>query len=105
MNTFIIGRILDPPGIEYKSTDKFDGNVKILPQNPGKWFNDRKHFVSGVKVENWAFLNFADLDDNTCKEIQKTFYNVGRDNGLFFSKAELLRRIWGRVADTGSMIL
>jgi len=88
--TKLTGRVLDPPTIEYKATDKFNGTVKILPQNPGKWFMDRKQFVNGVTVNNWAFLNMAGLSDEESKEIQNAFCSVGKENGLHFSKPKCL---------------
>ena len=81
--TKLTGRVLDPPSIDYKN----NAQVKILPKNPGKWFMDKKQYVSGVSVKNWAFLNMASLDEKQCKEIQSRFCSVGKDNGLHFSSS------------------
>jgi len=97
--TKLTGRVLDPPTIEYKTTEKFNGAVKILPQNPGKWFMDRKQFVNGVTVNNWAFLNMAGLSDEESKEIQNAFCSVGKENGLHFSKTTCFNH---QVIDEGS---
>lgn len=99
--TKLTGRILDPPSIEYKTTPKMNGQVKINPQNPGKWFMDKKQFVSGVTVNNWAFLNMAHpaLTDEHCKEIQNKFYNVGKENGLSFNKGQSVLTVKSSMRD------
>jgi len=83
--TKLTGRILDAPSISYKETEKNSGVVKILPHNPGKWFMDRQHYVNGVGVKTWGFLNLAQLTEEQCKVIQSTFVSVGKENGLVFS--------------------
>ena len=99
--TRLTGRILDPPSIEYKTGPKMNGMVKILPQNPGKWFMDKKQYVSGVTVNNWAFLNMAHpmLTEDNCKEIQHMFYTVGKDNGLHFNKGQSVLTVKSQMRD------
>jgi len=83
--TKLTGRILTPPSIEYKATEKQQNIVDINKNNPGKWFMDKKTYVDGVHVNNWALLDLANLTEKEREEVKTGLLSVGRENGIVFS--------------------
>ena len=85
----LTGRVLNAPIIEYGAGKE----VKINDKQPGKWFQDKCHYVAGQKCTNWCLVDLAGLSDNLFKEVVMGFSKVGKENGMTISgnKADILR--------------
>jgi eukaryotic translation initiation factor 2C len=78
----LTGRVLDAPSIEYAGGK----SSTINKANPGKWFQDKNHYVSAEKVTNWMLLDLASLTSDQQQQVVNGFSGVGKEVGMVFNK-------------------
>ena len=85
----LTGRVLDVPVIEYHGGK----TATIKKDSPGKWFQDKQHYVSASSFTNWCVVDLAGLTENNYKDVVMSFSSVGKEVGMNISKnkADILR--------------
>ena len=92
----LTGRVLNAPVIEYSGGKE----VKVNDKQPGKWFQDKCHYVNASSCTNWCMVDLAGLSEAQFKEVVMGFHNVGKENGMSISKTKTdILRITGSMRD------
>ena len=92
----LTGRVLNAPVIEYSGGKE----VKVNDKQPGKWFQDKCHYVNASSCTNWCMVDLAGLSEAQFKEVVMGFHNVGKENGMSISKTKTdILRISGSMRD------
>jgi len=78
----LTGRVLDAPIIEYAANK----TVTINNKSPGKWFQDKCHYVSAKSCTNWCLVDLAGLKEDQFKDLVLGFSKVGQEVGMNISK-------------------
>ena len=52
--------------------------AKIKKDQPGKWFQDKCHYVNASTCNNWCLVDLAGLSEAQFKEVVMGFHSVGK---------------------------